>query len=247
MLFQDARLKIERANKHIADIEARIGLLKESEVSTIEIDPNTRCESLKYDFADTKAFSDIALILGDVIHNLKCALDYTWLRTIEIVVPVAVGKFAKFPVYETLDELKTALKGRKIDILASTLFDFMVNEVQPCMGGNPAIWPIHKLDIRDKHRLLIPILSSGTVVNVKVQDEAGEIWSGRGSSQAFQRPPYVITFEAGYRVNDKGKFSADIIVEDVDIPDSVLLVPSTLKRYSGLVSRIVECFEIFAG
>src|SRR5271156_6411477 len=98
MVLHNSRLKIDRANKHIADIKKRLVALQDSEASAIEIDSETGGERLKHDFGDRMAFRDIALMLGDAIHNLKCALDYTWLETIQGLAPAAVSSFAKFPV-----------------------------------------------------------------------------------------------------------------------------------------------------
>jgi hypothetical protein len=48
--------------------------------------------------ADSEKFlASIALVLGDIAHNLKCALDYAWIKTIEVAAPSAISDFAKFP------------------------------------------------------------------------------------------------------------------------------------------------------
>ena len=148
MLLKDSRLKIDRAKEHIRNIEIRLKLMNESDTAVVEIHPHTGGEILKHDFADTSAFSDIALMLGDAVHYLNCALDYTWLQTIERLAPRAVTRHAKFPVGQTIDDLENALRGGKIDTSSSKLFNFVVTQIQPYSGGNYAIWPIHNLDIR---------------------------------------------------------------------------------------------------
>ncbi len=47
-MFRDARLKIDRANKHIEDFKSVLGTLKDSYVSTIEQDVKAGGQSLKY-------------------------------------------------------------------------------------------------------------------------------------------------------------------------------------------------------
>jgi hypothetical protein len=44
-------------------------------------------------------------------HNLKCSLDYTWIKTLEKFAPAAVSGKSKFPVFRTIDKLQAALKG----------------------------------------------------------------------------------------------------------------------------------------
>src|SRR5438552_19148584 len=114
-MFSDARLKIDRANKHISDLEARLGGLEDRILVTVEINPDTGNEFIKYDLEDRTVLDDAALMIGDAVHNLKCALDYTWIRTIERISPATDINFTKFPIYPPSDALEGALKGKKID------------------------------------------------------------------------------------------------------------------------------------
>src|SRR5450631_1618298 len=126
MVFKDSRLKIERAEKHIADIKSRVRALHESQTSSIEMHVAAGGETLKYEFDDTSALTDIALMLGDAIHNLNCALDYAWLQTVERLVPSAVNDRAKFPVYKTINELEGSLKKANVQTAPPALFHFMM-------------------------------------------------------------------------------------------------------------------------
>ena len=60
----------------------------------------------------------------------------------------------------------------------------------------------------------------------------------------FQRPPYVIQYAPGLHVKDKGKLSAQIIVEDTKLTNP-LEIPETLSTYSGLIVQVAEVFERF--
>jgi len=76
MNFHSARLKIDRAKHHIADVESVITALPNSYTATVEINPKGGNEVLKHDLRDRdKIINDIALTLGDAVHNLHCALD----------------------------------------------------------------------------------------------------------------------------------------------------------------------------
>src|SRR6266853_6862605 len=108
MLFRDSRLKIERANKHVADLDCRIRALPDSDLVTVEINPNGGNEVIKHDIVDKTTVADMAVIAGDAVHNLRCALDYAWLETITELVPSAIGKFAKFPIYPSRNALEAA-------------------------------------------------------------------------------------------------------------------------------------------
>jgi hypothetical protein len=238
-----SRLKIDRAKKHIKDIELRIAKLHETDTSRIDIDPHTGNEFLIHDFSDATAFDDIALMLGDTVHNLNCALDYTWLQTIERLVPALIDDRAKFPVRKAIKELEGWMTKAGIDVTSPNLYRFMLDSIKPCDGGDEAIWTIHNLDIRDKHRLLIPILSQGRIDGIELEDEKGQSWSGFGYGD-FQRPPYRIAIRKGTHPKKKGKLTATIVVDDRDA-GYFMHVPETLKHYSYFILRVVQRFEEF--
>jgi hypothetical protein len=241
--LKESRLKINRADIHIRNIERRILALHQTDTAVIEIHPQYGTERLVHTFNDVTVFDDLSLMIGDAVHNLRCALDYTWLQTIEKLIPANVDDRAKFPVRKTLEELKGVLKKGNVDTTCRRLFDFMVNDIQPCEGRNDAIWAIHNFDNRDKHRLLIPVLSQGNVDGIEVQNEIGEKFPGFGTGD-FQRPPYVIDFVKGTHVTKKGKLTAHIGVEDIK-SGCFMHIPETLDVYFGNILLVVESFERF--
>ena len=244
MILLQARAKLDRANVHIRDLEGRVKALEDTDTAFVEIHPEHGTERLTHTL-DESAFDHIALVIGDAVHNLACALDYTWLETVERLAPALVRDNAKFPVYRTAPELEGQLRGRnvQIDVTSPALFDFVVNEIQPYEGGNTAIWPAHCFANRDKHRLLIPVLAQGHINGIEVQDETGELWPGSGLSE-FQRPPYVIDLMPGLHFTKKGKLTALIGVEDGKFGCS-MDVPETINMHLGAIVGVVEAFESF--
>jgi hypothetical protein len=240
--FKDARSKIGRANIHIGEIEDRLSALHDTDAATVESHPQFGTERLKHTL-NISSFDDLALVIGDAIHNLRCALDYTWLETIARVVPANIRHRAKFPVHKTLEEVEGALRSGNIDTACPNLFNFVLAKIKPCATGNPAIWPIHSFDNRDKHRLLIPIQAQGHITGLEVQDQSGYAHPGFGVS-SLQRPPYFIDIESGLHFTKYGKLSAHIIIEDkksgcsIDIPD-------TLQVFARMIGFTVEAFEEF--
>ena len=64
--FEGARLKIQRADKHIADAECAVISLKQGYVSSIETDKATGGHSIKYECPNFgMRMNEIALITGD--------------------------------------------------------------------------------------------------------------------------------------------------------------------------------------
>jgi hypothetical protein len=243
VVFEDARRKVERAEAHIREIKTRINSLHESNTARVDINTETGGEILVHDFADTAAFDTLALPLGDAVHNLNCALDYLWLQTIKSLAPALVNDRAKMPVRKSAEEIKGWLTHAGIDS-ASNFFRFIVDTIQPYGGGNEAIWAVHNFDIRDKHRLLIPILSHAFITGIVVVDQHGERWPGTGSSAEFQRPPYVMAFEPGLHVKEKGDLSAEIIVTDSK-SGCEMTISDELAFYPHAISQTIVAFEKF--
>lgn len=248
-ICKGARLKIERADHHIANLEARIGFLKEHLLCTAHVNPDTGCEFIKCDFAgveNTDIPSQLAVIIGDAVHNLKSALDHVWFETTARLIPagkrVPRDRWRKsmFPAYPAPNYLKDALQGLQIHCTAPNFFDFLVNEVQPYDGGNFAVWPVHKLDLRDKHRLLTPVIHYSSIGGIQTE-EKGEMWPG--FTWGTYRPlPHFIYFKEGIHVKNPGRASFDVMFEDGDGCEARA---DTLPIYSRETSRIVVMLEAF--
>ncbi len=241
--FSGARLKIEWANHHIARLTSRIKLFHESCTSSVEINPELGNEVIKHDIPCGDARRDIALIAGDAFHNLKCALDYAWIETITKLAPNALGKFAKFPVYPTYDDLEAALRGNGIDRASDELFRVMLSDIEPYAGGNVAVWSVHRLNIRDKHRLLIPVFFYSSIRGIETEDETGISKNGF-TFGTHQEPPWYVPMPAGTHVKKNGKLSFSVMFKYGKAEDEAAHAEE-IPVYSRLFLNVVETLEAF--
>jgi len=170
--FVAAKLKIERANKHIGDRGAIVSALPDAYVSSIEINERLG-QTIKYTPPDvTKIAADMAVIIGDALHNLRTAIDYAYVGAIQKHAPSVLDTYTKFPTGETREEVENRLKGRKIDVLSPKLSNWIVTNVKPhIVGGNCLVKMLHDLDVSDKHWLLIPMMRVATITDIVVEDE----------------------------------------------------------------------------
>ena len=109
--FEGSRLKIERAEYHISDIDDRINELIHSGPHGVSIhtDPNTGYDVIQANVIDVVP-EDFALVIGDALHNLKAALDFA----VNEVVFRRLKRYdahARFPVRETREKLIAAVNG----------------------------------------------------------------------------------------------------------------------------------------
>lgn len=150
-LFAASRAKVERAKTFIAE------LVKEQERyaaqgvrASIAIDEKGQPQ-MKLEWDGTGLLPGV--ILGDAVHNLRSALD---LMASELAVIAEQNPDQTyFPFATSLHELR---KSHKFKAFAKCGADCvrLLEEIAPYRGGNEALRALHDLDVRDKHRSLIP-------------------------------------------------------------------------------------------
>jgi hypothetical protein len=159
--MNDAFEKIKWANKRIDQLKVAIdGFIKLNPYSVRgKRNPQTQ-EPIYYLARKDDIPPDIVLLAGDVLQNLRTALDYA----IVALAPAAMKSDRKlgFPIFESIppppdDEAKFA---GKVGCLRHEAQDY-IKQIKPYKGGNRVLWRLHELNIRDKHRLLF---SAGLVI-----------------------------------------------------------------------------------
>jgi hypothetical protein len=215
-ISRGATLKIERANKHIAELRNAIVALEEKYTSRIHVDPRTGVQNLIHTVPDLDVtLQNLSLIVGDAVHNLRAALDFAWFDTIErIGVPKSSRDKRNFPIRKTQRELEDALRGIDIDTLFPDLFKLLVFDIKPYEGPHPSIvWVLHNLDIADKHMFPLELSSLAEIRGVKFREKGGEI-SFKGGMATQQTGPHVIPFEPEVTIEDNGKLSLAITFKE---------------------------------
>lgn len=210
--FKESRAKIERAEKHINDIESILKGFDHTDFYKVRINKNvdSGANSLSFEI-DNKALHPIGLALpiGDALHNLRSTLDLLWYLIID-----GHSKFTRFPIRDTreslVDTLGTALKKQQI---TPGIYSFMLDTVQPYETGNDALWGMDDLNIRDKHQLLIPNFHAMLFTNIRLKD--------KNTGELIDLPPILNDrsgdirlreyFDRDLELYDKGHGSATII------------------------------------
>ena len=152
------RLKIKRAEKHIDDLEIAIQRFIDSKPYKIGAKPHpvVAIEHTTLFIEEVKPVpNDIALILGDAIHNLRSALDHLAWQLVEAGGGTP-SKETYFPICETPQQYASALGKGEIKRMR-TGAEKVLSSVQPHQTSDQTLWLLHQLDIVDKHRLLLTI------------------------------------------------------------------------------------------
>ena len=187
--FSEAVLKVQRAKSHVADFERAAGRFFARHPQQVGFHPHLKRDRYGFGVYDRHAFPgrQLALIVGDAIHNLRAALDYLIAECAR-----ANGKTFNdtgFPIVNRKANLEDRLKDgvRNGGPIAMQL----VRDAKPYPRGNNALFAIHKLDLADKHQLILPVAS---VVDVEI------------TSGGWNNLPHVRSVGKVSSASNKGKF-----------------------------------------
>jgi hypothetical protein len=238
-IFQGSRLKIERANKHIQELCSVVTAFFQTDPYRIGIENNP---SRGYSLVGFRSIgpppSEVPLIIGDTVHNLRSALDLAVCQAVHL----GGGKPSrntKFPFAKSLNELVGAQRKGKIKTHCPKLFDLIIKEIKPYRGGNDDLYALHDLDIMDKHKLIIPMVAISTLTYASgrptVGAHGGDLSAKQGSTV------YKIVKVPDLENTDYGKPTFDIFFDEGCILKNQPIIP-TLHQFSKLISGIIDAF-----
>jgi hypothetical protein len=248
MKFDASRKKIERAYEHIKELNSAVSAFGNSDFYTLRLEhnPRTRINYLHITIDPTDFLISAALISGDILHNLRSALDILYY---EIVTPELASKYTRFPVRNSLEELKVPLKAAfEKGQISDDVMGLIRDKVKPYQTGNPAIWALDDLNIIDKHQLLIPSLQFMVFDGIRLEDEQGSIIS---VNPIFADETCKVRLtQADNRIvklKDKGHAAATVLFEaGLAVVQGQPIIPA-LSRIAEEVERTVKAFGSLLG
>jgi hypothetical protein len=161
--------KIKRANTHIEEFQTALDAFKKTKPYQIsgKRDTKTR-EFIYYVIKADPIPPDLSVISGDVLQNLRTALDYLIVSLIHAHSgPTADISKCGFPIFDEVPTTKDdesffagKVKGMKNEAKE------LLRTLKPYKGGDDALWRLHALNNRDKHRLLLTAATTLRPFNV---------------------------------------------------------------------------------
>jgi hypothetical protein len=160
MPFHESRLKVKWAYKRIREIYSAVTSFASSDDFyglSIEYDERQRTNHLRFDIhTDRFPGNDIALTIGDALHNLRSGLDLLWYETVNLCGGVP-SEFTRFPMRKTREELvgsiRSALEKKQITVVVSQL---MLETIKPYPAGKRQI---HSPELESMKQMLPEIES----------------------------------------------------------------------------------------
>jgi hypothetical protein len=166
--FEMSRLKIERARKHVAEIETVIA-------SYLSRDPVSLIVEAWAPMPINHAWNvrivepvppTLSPILGDAIHNLRSALDLSACELVRLEGKNVKGVY--FPFADHEGGLPDRIERRNFKRAGRRAVE-LVTALKPYGGGNALLHVIHELDVTDKHTALLPVIGVASSPSAKIR------------------------------------------------------------------------------
>jgi hypothetical protein len=163
-IFDQLMVKPNRAKDHIIELSDAIDTFMSSNPYVVASKDNSKTgERTYYVHFVKKIPPHFPAVIGDVIHNLGSSLDHLANHLVSIGPGGKPGgkraKLIYFPLFESATKYDTEKMG-KIEGMGEAAIN-AIDRIQPYKGGYGwALWDMHTMHNRDKHRLLIPVWGS---------------------------------------------------------------------------------------
>lgn len=191
-----AKLKVVWAEKHMRDLNELLEPLRDSTSYEVipKYYPQTSQLVLMAGNRVPEIVNEIRLLTGDVLHNLRCALDH-------IIFSIAATELGS-------DHVRQNIIRWQFPISRSTHPPTLNNEIRAFSevakdlilgtdarrGGNESLWLLHELNIRDKHHMFVTVCHKARVnVNSFIIPHLGAEFSpetieGMSKEKLFKEP-----------------------------------------------------------
>lgn len=251
--FGQARIKLDRADQHIQNFQVFWEAFLKTEFCTLRLKDHPEGGQLIQVEAMNIMPAEMALIPGDAIHNMRCALDYIiaeilgW-REFRLAFPFDEERDRLIDSFRTVPVIrggKTVKKGRnaRIEEALPGFGKFIVDKIRPYRDAGNPLWIINELDRRDKHRLLIPVIIPQTLEGYRAIDDYGNVYGGKATidagvvNLAHSRPGTI-------KIEDYGRISAEIFFNEVGLIEQQPVIP-TLTNMREAISEAIKSIEEF--
>ena len=247
------RSKVERAKQHISQLQLRLRTFAKTEPYRISTkrDPETR-ELLYYVESISEVPVTVLLILGDVLNNLRSALDHVAYQLVMVGTGTAPGKHVYFPIAEDATSYQAAISGKVKGARQGAIK--VIEAIEAYKGGKGhQLWVLNKLNNIDKHRLLLAVLahyqgpSIGAFVHPGIQNLTVIYDDGRmenlppvpmlaarmslpGGMRPLKAGDILLRNVPEAEVNQHAKFYVDVAIIEPEIGESQSLLELLLTR-----------------
>lgn len=249
------RAKLDRANKHIADLDVAIAAFLDSRPYPIGTKSDANTRQLTYYVVESPPIpSEISLICGDAIHCLRSSLDHLAYQMFLASGGAEKFKSVSFPIFDDVKKFEAGFRG-KIHGISNAAGD-MLQEIQPYKGGKGNdLWVLHYLNNTDKHRLLVPTgvgfkLDIAAIAEREATRLLGDRWEWAkdafttveryfGPKSCIKTGHELFVDVPDAEFDENVKFRFDIAFNEAGVIEGEPILP-TLKHFVNIVNDVFK-------
>jgi hypothetical protein len=238
--FFQAKLKLQWADKHISELQSAWNAFIQTDFCKLVVKDQPDGSQELHVVSMEGLWPDFPLLLGDCVHNLRCSLDHAvnevlgWKDT-RLSFPMSESREELEDSFRTEPEViagRTKGKGRNaaIELAVGGIAEFFLDTVRPYKGADNPLWVLNRLSQRDKHRLLLPVLSVHTVSGISAVDNRGNRFANiSGSINAGGVCNMISVGNGGLKIESYGKPSAEILLNERGVIEKASLFPALIQ------------------
>ena len=245
MRFEYSRLKVERAEKHIIDIQSAFDKFIETQYYPFIGNSDSDRGNKTLEFIRTARIpAPIPFILGDAVHNIRTSLDLM-VNQVQKGSGLGYTETAKLHFRNTRDELVGTV-NKFIKVFSPVLADFIINVIKPYRGGNDFLYTLHDLDIMDKHRLIIPTMAmTKGIVTVESNEGFQAASASYSCAITLSGEIYQTSIPDNLTIKNYRSRTVDIFFDQGLPVESKPIIP-TLHEFVEMVLGILDSAERLA-
>jgi hypothetical protein len=261
--FEGIGVKFQRARQHIEELITAIETFVQRQPYETwgEDEPETGDRVIRVRIREQPPTA-WAGIIGDAVHNLRASLDYLAWGLVKVNGGTPTNQ-TMFPILESSKDIESRVT-RAVHGAAQEAIDLIV-ALKPFQGGDADLWRLHRLDIVDKHRLLMTVGHAHRHIEIDFGKMMSRDFGSDSPFQPFSLPlplkpsdrqfplqdgaeVYRVKPAARHRHNDEDvKVAVEIAFGKGDVIQGVPVL-ATLGTLLNRVERLVELFRpFFAG
>ncbi|EPM1920821.1 hypothetical protein ACUVJI_04625 [Vibrio parahaemolyticus] len=243
-VFISPRLKVERACKHIQELESiTFPLSKELYEIKVEAEfafPRPDAIGMSLVYRPTQPIAEtLGLIIGDVISNFRAALDHL---ASGIVREVDSTKRPYFPMSDSREELS---KNRFLPILDAALpgaSELLLGKLRPEGGGDELYWLFHSMDNDSKHNIILPTVSAVNIENINLTSGGMTMTNCGVGGDATKQINLLRTGGEPIRIQNTFDVSVELSFPSESIFPNLPVI-RTLQKIGEIVTLTINEFE----
>lgn len=223
--MDSAYLKVKRAEKHQGELAQ---IFKRNKPFGYYLETNCKTgERATFAKRNEEVASEAAIVIGDVLHNLRAALDHAyWSCTEKHAKSDGERRSIQFPITPTEASLRdSVLPG--LPSRVSQNFANALASLKPYRdGGNLLLCAIHDLDVMDKHKLLVPTGNFTKINSAMIQRLVPDFPSGLtdcGAGNCYRDVVWRVKPMTWTQMRKAKVPSSNIIEQELDVPVEIII------------------------